>query len=373
MYGESERFILVHGRCMVEKRKDCRGLPMQVSVLPVWENIQVPDQGARFLMPPRSTPPPKSLSYPLNDSATFRDLLLFEERLKTTAASLQKRKSRYQRAFTRHNLVLLAQANNLLPVFLVHLLLITLLLLTEILLPRESSLLLIPYRLLLLRFIPSTDPPQSLPPILPTTLLFVCVVTLILFFASGMYSEKIGYANKYVPHANRALRSFNMLLNVRKPSRFRNPLSFFFPRPKPPQPQSQPLGGKRNASVPIPPIPPASNPRGELIFSSRVDKNFRESYERHRNTFERKREERARLQRSMTLWGKLRFWDKPLLPPESPAPAHTRASTLRGRGSRSTTPPTRTGSPLSKGTSRPSTLGTSTSNRGGGSVSSDSE
>ncbi|KAF8911383.1 hypothetical protein CPB85DRAFT_1156587, partial [Mucidula mucida] len=180
--------------------------------------------------------PPKSLSYPLNDSATFRDLLLFEERLKTTAASLQKRKSRYQ-------------------LFLVHLLLMTLLLLTEILLPRESSLLLIPYRLLLLRFIPSTDPPQSLPPILPTTLLFVCVVTLILFFASGMYSEKIGYANKYVPHANRALRSFNMLLNVRKP---------------------------------------------KLIFSSRVDKNFRESYERHRNTFERKREERARLQRSMT-------------------------------------------------------------------------
>jgi hypothetical protein len=47
-------------------------------------------------MPPRSTPPPKSSFYPQNDNTTYRDLLLFEERLKTNAASLQSRKSRYQ-------------------------------------------------------------------------------------------------------------------------------------------------------------------------------------------------------------------------------------------------------------------------------------
>lgn len=41
-------------------------------------------------------------------------------------------------------------------------------------------------------------------------------------------------------------------------------------------------------------IPPSSNPRGELIFSSRVDKSFREGYERYRAAFERRREEKAR-------------------------------------------------------------------------------
>ena len=40
-------------------------------------------------------------------------------------------------------------------------------------------------------------------------------------------------------------------------------------------------------------IPPSSNPRGELIFSSRVDKSFKEGYERYRNAFERRREEKA--------------------------------------------------------------------------------
>jgi len=41
-------------------------------------------------------------------------------------------------------------------------------------------------------------------------------------------------------------------------------------------------------------IPPSHNPRGELIFSSRVDKTFREGYERYRAAFERRREEKAR-------------------------------------------------------------------------------
>ena len=48
-------------------------------------------------MPPRLSPSPKNGAfYPSNDPNTYRDLLLFEERLKTNAASLNRRKRRYQ-------------------------------------------------------------------------------------------------------------------------------------------------------------------------------------------------------------------------------------------------------------------------------------
>ncbi|CAG8746112.1 13900_t:CDS:2, partial [Acaulospora colombiana] len=43
----------------------------------------------------------------------------------------------------------------------------------------------------------------------------------------------------------------------------------------------------------IPPIPPSTNPRGELIFSSRVHPSFREGYERYRESYERKRSQGA--------------------------------------------------------------------------------
>lgn len=59
-----------------------------------------------------------------------------------------------------------------------------------------------------------------------------------------------------------------------------------FPRTPPPDRRR-----KRGTSVPIPPIPPSANPRGKLIFSSRVDHAFREAYERYRAAFERKRKE----------------------------------------------------------------------------------
>lgn len=53
-------------------------------------------------MPPRlSSVPRNGAFYPASDAATYRDLLLFEERLKTNAASLNRRKHRYQRASTR--------------------------------------------------------------------------------------------------------------------------------------------------------------------------------------------------------------------------------------------------------------------------------
>src|ERR1700759_3851973 len=106
-------------------------------------------------------------------------------------------------------------------------------------------------------------------------------------YAFGVILENISeLLDRYVPHANKALRSFNMYLNVRKPplrSKFKfldKPLSLLFPRPENERPQlktgetplrsSSPIRSRSpSAARPIPTIPPATNPRGELIFSSR--------------------------------------------------------------------------------------------------------
>ena len=110
-----------------------------------------------------------------------------------------------------------------------------------------------------------------------------------------------------------------MYLNVRhKPLRSRitlNPLSLFrrgTPEPSLATPSptrtTSPDGRRiRGASVPIAPIPPANNPRGELIFSSRVDRNFRESYEKYRAKFERRRVEKEEYELAQT-WRGWRIW-----------------------------------------------------------------
>ncbi|TFK67620.1 hypothetical protein BDN72DRAFT_770470 [Pluteus cervinus] len=304
-------------------------------------------------MPPRSTPPPKGAYNPQHDPGTYYDLLMFEERLKTTAASLQRRKSRYQ-------------------FFLFQLLVIIAFLLFEVVVPPHSSLLAIPYKWLLQRLLPdiyTTDTEVTLHPYFASGLLFVSVTTLALFFASGMYSEKIAYANKYVPHANRALRSFNILLNVRKPplrSKFPlNPLSFFFPRPdetprsprspSPTSPYSRRSSspGRRQVSppsspqfgtttVPIQPIPPSSNPRGELIFSSRIDKGFRESYERFRTAYERKREKDGWKKH---WWGRVWYTYIGRQPSEGPTAAPPISRTASGTSSRGGGRTSRSGTP----------------------------
>ncbi|KAH9915151.1 uncharacterized protein BXZ73DRAFT_92658 [Epithele typhae] len=266
-------------------------------------------------MPPRPPLlPPAGSFYPPNDGATYRDLLLFEERLKTNAMSLTRRKRRYQ-------------------LFLLQLLLIIAFLLCEVGL--QTNLLGVPYKWLLHRALPDLYPADAavrVHPYFASGLLFVSVTTLVLFFASGMYAEKIGYANRYVPQANRALRNFNMHLNTRQPPlRAKlpfNPFAFLFARPPPPpaSPPASPTpaivrrrspspsrspggagggaaGGRRGSSVPIPPIPPAANARGELIFSSRVDRAFREAYDRYRAQFERRREERERAAYARTWLG----------------------------------------------------------------------
>ena len=127
---------------------------------------------------------------------------------------------------------------------------------------------------------------------------------------------------KLCAHANKALRSFNMYLNVRPPPlRAPWPFSLFFPSRAPPEVHSpipspsQPTRGRTNDSsavsgspgrrgTTIPPIPPSTNPRGELIFTSRVDKHFKESYERYRAAFEKRRDERVMAEASTTtkLW-----------------------------------------------------------------------
>jgi hypothetical protein len=149
-------------------------------------------------MPPRLTPPPSKGSYNSpNDATTYRDLLLFEERLKTNAASLQRRKSRYQGTQCSYTQSEYVSSSHICIVFLAQLLIAIAFLLSEVML--QTSFLSIPYKIVLQRALPeiyTDDVEVDLHPYFASGLLFVSVTTLVLFFASGMYSEKIAYANQ---------------------------------------------------------------------------------------------------------------------------------------------------------------------------------
>ena len=85
--------------------------------------------------------------------------------------------------------------------FLIHLLIVIVFLLIEVLLPPQVSILAIPYRMAMKKLLPGKysaipDVQLMVHPYFSTGLLFVSVTTLVLFFASGMYEEKILYANK---------------------------------------------------------------------------------------------------------------------------------------------------------------------------------
>ncbi|CAE7136606.1 unnamed protein product [Rhizoctonia solani] len=161
----------------------------------------------------------------------------------------------------------------------------------------------------------------------------------------GLYSEKISYANRYVPQANRALRNFNLHLNVRtQPMGPPGPLKYLFPRPTPPTtPTSSTTQLLRKGTIrkaQLNPIPPTNNPRGELIFSSRVDRSFREAYERYRSVWERKREEHlAANRRSWLAW--LWFTSKQPIPVGTPGKERGRGTPTPG----SSRPPSRRSSP----------------------------
>lgn len=137
---------------------------------------------------------------------------------------------------------------------------------------------------------------------------------LLLLTILGLCLDGIYLYYRYVPHANRSLRSINMHLNMRRAPRS---ISSYLPtalRSSSPVPAiinttPKNLAGtgttKRSASSTpqvIPPIPPTSNPRGELIFSSRVDRTFKDGYERYRSAFEKRREEKLREQRKARGW-----------------------------------------------------------------------
>ena len=118
---------------------------------------------------------------------------------------------------------------------------------------------------------------------------------------------------RFVPQANRSLRNFNMYLNTRIVPR-RSFLSVFTPSTSAAAPSTvtqstvaSPATGEASVGqarrvaaqhqtsarrLHIPAIPPTFNPRGELIFSSKVTPNFREGYERYRAAFERRRKEK---------------------------------------------------------------------------------
>lgn len=123
---------------------------------------------------------------PTNDAATFRDILLFEERLKSTAQVLQQRKQRYQ-------------------LFLFQLCATIAFLLSEVM--GYTRVLEYPYFGIIKLLGQSDDGvdrsgqddtvANGALRILTTGMLFVSVTTLVLFFAGGMYSEKIAYANQY--------------------------------------------------------------------------------------------------------------------------------------------------------------------------------
>lgn len=179
-------------------------------------------------------------------------------------------------------------------------------------------------------------------------LLMVSCTMLFLFFASGIYSDRITAANKYVapslrfiPQANRSLRTFNMYLNMRTVSQLPRWLAatpFRRAQDSEPVPADASSCAKEKLAPSSPrrmfqrrtavQIPPTRNARGEIVFSSRVDSNFREGYERYRNAFERKRREKLEAQRrSKPAWFSS-FWSSQEKPPsqEKEAPLHLKAS-----------------------------------------------
>ncbi|TIB96698.1 hypothetical protein E3Q18_03010 [Wallemia mellicola] len=179
---------------------------------------------------------------PPPDQITYRELLRFEERLKQNATALRKRRRRVK-------------------VFLLFL---------------TSTSVVLAWNVI------DKQNRQTYRGYAYMTMLTITLTTLILFFVSGVYSERITYANRYVPHCNRALRSFNMALNMRlmSPS---TPFSLFRRPAKAAKVASQ----QRQKAMSS--LPPTTNPRGELVFSHRVDKSFRDGYDKYRSAFERKR------------------------------------------------------------------------------------
>lgn len=97
------------------------------------------------------------------------------------------------------------------PVFLVQLLLLIIILLSDVLL--YTSFFAMPLNFALRYFAPEYGPIIPHPYVISAFLL-ISITTLVLFFASGMYNEKIGYANRYLE--SRAILHRQKMVILRK-------------------------------------------------------------------------------------------------------------------------------------------------------------
>ncbi|CDS04649.1 hypothetical protein LRAMOSA07224 [Lichtheimia ramosa] len=109
------------------------------------------------------------------DQATYRDLVIFEERLRGNMTRLQRRKKKYEALLV-------------------------------------GILILLVYFFYVVFLSPSKD---FFIHLLNTAALIAVAGTLVFIYRSGIYSEKIVFASEFVPHCNRALRSFNLQFNRR--------------------------------------------------------------------------------------------------------------------------------------------------------------
>ncbi|PLW21438.1 hypothetical protein PCANC_13633 [Puccinia coronata f. sp. avenae] len=216
--------------------------------------------------------PHSPFSPPPTNRETFKDLLVFEERLKQNAERLQRQRIKYE-AF-----------------------LVTIIV-ASLLLAYKTFIAISPYKLIHYLYV---------------ALFLVSITTLILFFATGMYTDQIAYAYKFIPQTNRALRPFNMFLitpstasSLTRASSSgrvgRGPLWLLMGLPFKQLFQRRPPAAPSVAGRP--PTDPAShlltthtkdetlnltniNPRGEILFSSAVSPAFIDQYKLYRNQWE---------------------------------------------------------------------------------------
>lgn len=132
---------------------------------------------------------------PASDAATYRDLLLFEERLKTNAARLRRRKRKYQCKGYLCGVTRLQ--SHLAQVLLLQLVFCIFVLASDAVL--STNLLVWPLNRLM-RYLPILNAHEDIipPPYIIQSAFCIALITLLLFYASGLYAEKIGYANRRV-------------------------------------------------------------------------------------------------------------------------------------------------------------------------------
>ncbi|PKK70439.1 hypothetical protein RhiirC2_746422 [Rhizophagus irregularis] len=115
-----------------------------------------------------------SSTTPPNNHQRYKDLLVFEERLKQNLHQLQRRSYKYE-AFLGLNCLLL------------------------------------PILIYAVFFYESKNPTFQF---FSKLFLFIAVTTLLMFFMKNIYAEKVRVATRFVPQCNRVLRQFNMHFNA---------------------------------------------------------------------------------------------------------------------------------------------------------------